>query len=404
MGKRRIIEGVGERLTEDLLIEVLLWLPMKPLLRFKSVSKSWFSLISSHRFAQFHLQRALASAAVQDQTLIAQVTRFEDLVLEGEDGFFILLDIDSLEFGANLKLPYSQDVYPFVKEFPFEPPCDLVGSECGIVCVSVDLTKWPAAENKTDIYLWNPATKQSQRIPPPTIQDYKKKTALGFCFDHINVDFKVVRVVTGQHQSSSAEVYSSNKNIWQKIEPKPIDVPYSNDFHACLHGFLLTTGYNGAMAFDINKEVFVCDIDLPAHSFDHDIYRFEARITDFNDSIAVFNSTNKGFNDKINLWTLDDEACLHGSGVKASWSLTISIYLGNVPQFVGGIFNNVEFLIVDEDGSQVLYNSDKKVYRDVPEPPYFDEALKYRESLFSVAGSKLVNWTASSSRLQVESD
>ncbi|KAG6382541.1 hypothetical protein SASPL_157787 [Salvia splendens] len=40
--------------NDDLLIEILLWLPAKSLIRFKLVSKKWFDLISSHHFSEQH--------------------------------------------------------------------------------------------------------------------------------------------------------------------------------------------------------------------------------------------------------------------------------------------------------------------------------------------------------------
>lgn len=67
----------------------------------------------------------------------------------------------------------------------------------------------------------------------------------------------------------------------------------------------------------LNKEVFICDIKFPLDSFD-------ARITD---SVAVFMFDELAGN--INLWTLDDEACLGGAGVKASWTLMLSTYVGD---------------------------------------------------------------------------
>ncbi|CAI9098427.1 OLC1v1035071C1 [Oldenlandia corymbosa var. corymbosa] len=43
--------------NDDLLIELLLYLPTKALIRFKSVSKRWFSLISSSHFCLLHTRR-----------------------------------------------------------------------------------------------------------------------------------------------------------------------------------------------------------------------------------------------------------------------------------------------------------------------------------------------------------
>lgn len=61
-----------------------------------------------------------------------------------------------------------------------------------------------------------------------------------------------------------------------------------------------TMVYDG---FQFNKEVFICDINLPVTSPD-------ARIVEFKDSIAVSIFKFQEKTDRINLWTLDDKACL----------------------------------------------------------------------------------------------
>ena len=43
-------------LTHDLLIQIMIRLPTKSLQRFKCVSKSWLSLISSSHFANLHFE------------------------------------------------------------------------------------------------------------------------------------------------------------------------------------------------------------------------------------------------------------------------------------------------------------------------------------------------------------
>ncbi|GAB4855313.1 hypothetical protein Ancab_023932 [Ancistrocladus abbreviatus] len=49
------VEAIAD--SEDLLMEILSRLPVKYLLRFKSVSKQWLNLISDRRFSLFHSQR-----------------------------------------------------------------------------------------------------------------------------------------------------------------------------------------------------------------------------------------------------------------------------------------------------------------------------------------------------------
>ena len=182
--------------------------------------------------------------------------------------------------------------------------------------------------------------------------------ALGFGFDHVDLDFKVVRVVpcdlSAPVHSTDAyltEIYSSNRNTWRKIEPTPTDYPNYNHFDASLHGFLFTIGYCGMIAFDINKEVFISDINLPYSLGDYAY--FETRVTEFKDSVATIVSVM--YKRKIKLWTLDDEACLcRSGGVEASWTIM--------------------------------------------------QVFKYRKSLFSLVRFKRIKWDVSYSRQHDSSD
>ena len=119
-------------------------------------------------------------------------------------------------------------------------------------------------------------------------------------------------------------------------------------------------GRNRMMAFALDKGVFVCHIKLPVISFN-------ARFTDFNDSIAVYMF--EFLESKIKLWTLDDEACLRGSGVEASWTLMLSNDVGVELVAVEGLFNNVEFLVMAGSGERLLYDPRKRRTRGVPPAP-----------------------------------
>ncbi|KAK1386385.1 F-box domain-containing protein [Heracleum sosnowskyi] len=353
----------GERLKEeDLLIEVLSRLDVKTLLQCKSVSKAWYSLISTPIFIKSHLNRTLNGADNLTATLIVRRMNKK----HGSFSLFQLGGCDDLV--ANLDFPYSKGDYVFT------PPSMVIGCVCGIVCVCID-----ANQERTDIYIWNPAIKQSKLIPAHTLHPTR---AFGFGFDPIDFDFKVVRVLS---KAIFPEVYSLNRNVWRKIETKLSDTPNREIFEIFLHGFLFAIGLNGMMmAFDLNREVFVCDIELPARSDD-------ACLSDFKDSIAVILSNFD--DDMINLWTLDDEACLRGVGVEASWTMMLTIDVGVRVDWVYGIFNSVEFLL--ESGDCFSYNLDKKVGRYIDTNPFFDfvDLFKYTESLVPVAGSKLVNWS-----------
>ena len=169
------------------------------------------------------------------------------------------------------------------------------------------------------------------------------------------------------------------------VKTNSTDVPNSRSFKVCLHGFLITTGKTGLIAFDLNKEVFVCDIKLPVNtSGARPLYSYYDQVVVFKDSIAVINSWHDG-PDRINLWTLDDEACLRDGGVQASWTLKLNIGL-DVPFYhVQSLYNSVDLLLFHE-GRWFLYNLDTNVRRYIYSREFtcFEEDFfKYTESLLS---------------------
>ncbi|WOH12843.1 hypothetical protein DCAR_0832352 [Daucus carota subsp. sativus] len=380
---------VMSNFTDDLWTEIFLRFPLESLLRFKSVSKTWLSIISSHRFALSYL----AIAPKDDQILIVHHDSLQPE--EGDDGHFSLYHLDSSRILENLHFPYSQDEYPFKPAYS-----QLIGSECGIVCVSVWVSKWRAAKNDNDLYLWNPATKQSKLIPPYTLpDDNPTDAALGFGFDHIDLDFKLVRFI---FRTRSAEVYSSNINNWRKIKQKLSDISGYISFHTCFHGFLFalqhyfSTGSKGMVAFDLNKEVFIRDINLPVGSFDYGSSSSE--IAQYKDTIAFIVSYSIADSAKINLWTLDNEACLSGGGVEASWTKVLSLDVGVPFNFVEGLFNDTQFLLYGVSGGRLLYNSNDKLTTEVPGYPNIAPCaiFKYTKSLFSLTGFKRIKWASPS--------
>ncbi|KAK1362860.1 F-box domain-containing protein [Heracleum sosnowskyi] len=342
---------------EDMLLEVLSRLPVKSLIQCKSNCYSTYDVDSSFALFQF------ASAHDPDH-------------------------VTKLEFPYGLTNAEGVD-----------RDASIIGSDAGIICVCVDDASYDSSDyddstrdssnEPHNIYLWNPATKRSKLIPPHSLHgDGSKLLTLGFGFDHRDYDLKVVRVVSG---SVPPEVYSATRNSWRSIKHSLTDIPI-NHFHVCLHGFLFTIGNNGMMAFDLNKEVFICNIKLPVIS-SSDAHLKEDHIIDFKDSVAIC----IGFIKKVDLWTLDDEACFRGGGeINASWTMMFSIGLSEPLDYVEGFFNRVVFLIAVVGGDELfLYNSEEKVGEMVYNINQFFEigtsVCKCTESLVSIAGSELIN-------------
>lgn len=383
----------GERLTdEDLLTEILSRVDVKSLLRSKAVSKTWCSLISSPGFMKSHYQCAIARCCKDDETLIIQhyVNEYEENELK-----FSLLQLNSgLNVLPDLKFPFSEG------EYPVEPHCKLIGCHFGIVCVSVSVwvTDFPRncriARNQTDIYLWNPATRQSKLIPS---QDYWDIDTIGFGFDDIGNDFKVVRVVSSLCQHGYGfYVYSANTNIWRTFENYTSRDVSSFVFELHLRSVLYCRNYNFIVGFNLNKEQFVCRIQIPyAPSVETSLSDF--CITEFKGSVAVitFVLGRQLWTEKFDLWTLNNDACLYDSEVEASWNILFTIDIGVPVGFIKGYFNLGDFLCHFKDHGWFVYNSEKETVTDVPAYIIGTKVFKYTESLLSIEGSKPVNWTAS---------
>ncbi|KAK1365323.1 F-box domain-containing protein [Heracleum sosnowskyi] len=370
-------------LTDDLISEILVRVPVKPLLRLKLVSKPWRSLITSPRFIKSQFDHAITKAGA-DQTLI---------VYKREDLSMTPLNLHSLQVGPRLGVPYSRG------DFSFTPYSKLVASHDGVVCVRV--SNFPRQQfnssnfcklHNPDIYIWNPATRQSKLLPPHTIRHKIKSVSVGFGFDPVGKEFKVVRIVASFDKPFCAEVYSVNRNAWRKVEPRPYDLPYYDEFDVCVKGLLCCTGMYGLMAFDLSREVFTSGIKIPVRCRSLRVYN--ARLTVVKDSIAVaFFSKRAELSGKVKLWTLDDDACLRGGEVEASWTLLLSVQVDLPVRFVRGYFNSGDILLVvagEDTETWCLYNTDKKEAKAVPSSIYASQVIKYNESLVSVEGSKQV--------------
>lgn len=374
----------AERLTEeDLLTEVLSRLDVKSLLRSKAVSKTWCSLISTPCFIKSHYQRAIANCCNHDETLIVRHYATED---EEYVPRFSLLQLNAGQnVLPNLKFPFSQDKHPGV------PPCELIGCHFGIVCVSVSdfSRKCPSAKYQTDIYLWNPAIRQSKLIF--SLDGWDRDT-IGFGFDDIGNDFKVVRVLASGH---NFYIYSANTNMWRTFENHTVPDVSSFAFELHLRGVLYCTNHIFMVAFNLNREQFGCCVKIPCVP-SVEIFSSDSRIIEFKGSVVVITPAHGEnlLSDKFDLWTLNDDACLYDGEVEAAWNILFRIDIGVPVRFIVGYFNLGDFLCFFQDNGWLVYNSEKKAVTDAP-AIIGTKLFKYTESLLSIEGSEPVNWTAS---------
>ncbi|PON58297.1 Galactose oxidase [Trema orientale] len=173
----------------------------------------------------------------------------------------------------------------------------VIGSDNGILCLSDYF--------HSGVYLWNPATSEVKKLPSPVKRSVPPRTSpqeslyihcrIGFGFDPLTNDFKVVRLKYGfpntrsPKSRSEVRVFSLRTNCWTTIEKphlfssqesNPCNtylLPWSNYKTSVLVNgrihWMFTFGGSpindqdlsfGIVAFDLNTEVFSL-INSPQH-------------------------------------------------------------------------------------------------------------------------------------------
>jgi len=190
---------MSNRLPRDLWTEILVSLPVKSLLRFQCVCKSWKSLISTPTFISMHTQH---SESTGNYAHILRWLKYKDIATP-----YRLLHIDR-------SLNEFQEL-----EYPFNYSCHGVVHDCKGLVLFTTVIKVGLDDNRFDLLtLWNPAIRMSMTLPRPRIDvPVGKYCIYGFGFDHTSNDYKVLRMVHDIHAlfSPQAELYKLRTGTWE---------------------------------------------------------------------------------------------------------------------------------------------------------------------------------------------
>ncbi|MED6112417.1 hypothetical protein PIB30_061537 [Stylosanthes scabra] len=197
-------EAEAEALPLELVEKILLFLPVKSLIRFRCVSKQWLSLISDSRFAKLHSDAADA-APTNNNTRV--------LYLSSEVSEARCVDVEaSISCDYAIQLPLSCRHRRF----------DILGSSRGLILLGIH-----GNPNGTKLLLWNPVTGSHKAVPhPPDDPDvpwtgFHEAQHLwgGFGYDESTDDYFVVAGWVGGNDCTLLWFYFSVRtNSWNKIE------------------------------------------------------------------------------------------------------------------------------------------------------------------------------------------
>ncbi|BBH01846.1 F-box and associated interaction domains-containing protein [Prunus dulcis] len=257
-----------EAFPQEIIRDILFRLPVKSLINCTSVCTAWRSMIMNKSFIRAHLTLTVDFANQDDIDLLllhiiscdsSSTFGHKTIVSEIKDEVHCV-HYDNQAF----------DVYSKI-EFPIAPKQELcnshlrvVGTCSGLICLADDILHYGY-----NFFIWNPAIRKLVTLPRPgvTFRTHGGYDAsIGFGFDAMTNDYKVVRFVALQHEDerpTAAEVYSLATGTWRSlgcVSPAcGTNGAASNAFvNGVLHWPVVSDG-DGCyfiLTFDLGKEVF----------------------------------------------------------------------------------------------------------------------------------------------------
>ncbi|XP_021733669.1 F-box protein CPR30-like [Chenopodium quinoa] len=199
-----------DRLSEDihfppeLLLEILLWLPSKTLLKFRSVCRIWCSFIDSSNFISLHLNCYNYDYSQKSIDHLIAIQRIVDVGC-----FFTIRSSDRLNTVADLA--------------ELAEPYSISGNCNGLILLNYG---WNA------VRLWNPSIRKSLFLPDCPIK--LRWSRIRRChvtytlgFSRSSNDYKVLAVKTNLPSYSDDKayiaVYSLADHLW-RVKPNPVSV------------------------------------------------------------------------------------------------------------------------------------------------------------------------------------
>ncbi|KAM5575219.1 F-box/kelch-repeat protein [Rosa sericea] len=268
---------MSDYLPKECLTEILVRVPVKSLLRFRCVSKTWDSLISSPAFITTHLNHAHHKASHGErsnhQFILFRHYSCCDSISEDDHGYRTYITSKEEECFA---LHKDDESFPHNPTLKLNPPHNssekyfpIVGSMNGIVCMI----------NWNECVFWNPSLNKTMKTSFETgfPSFFPVKHLLGLGCDPITNDLKLVRLFYSKEHvvPPLVEIFTLSTNSWREVSvpgPMYIVVQSKSSPQAFVSGAFHWVAYtppqqgsicNVIVAFDMANEVFY-EIALPS--------------------------------------------------------------------------------------------------------------------------------------------
>ncbi|KAL6182860.1 hypothetical protein ACLB2K_044272 [Fragaria x ananassa] len=302
----------GYLVPEEIIHEILLWLPAKSLLRFSTVCKSWSSMINHPSFIDTHLKRR-NQHNLQNDILHLLTSKRKDRM-----SYSSCLIKDGEYMYTNLMLPSL-----LVKGMGL---LSLIGTCNGLLCFAYN--REPNSPGAPPTIIFNPSIRKIVILPKPSIicdpfTQYEQPHSFGY--DARTNDYKVLRLVLKFQTPYAVEVYSLATNSWKRLSSAAIPAYVWSKY-----GFL---SVNNALYWiqyrNVKREEYVIvSFDLATEMFSQimmpeDLGRKSNRYLDlsrYGESLSLIVAA-----ENIEIWVMKEV------GVMESWKQVLTINCSKNP-------------------------------------------------------------------------
>ncbi|XVF78149.1 hypothetical protein PTKIN_Ptkin14bG0106000 [Pterospermum kingtungense] len=195
---------------EEILLEIFYKLPVKSLGKCLCVCKAWNFLIKTPSFVS---SRVSKSGTSNNTNLFLFRT---NVIERGTRSVKYSLHFDDQELSKYTQLQAPFDVHHYI-----------VGYCNGLVCLERRSRYFGF---HYEFVLWNPIIKQCFGVPKPCFCSLPNKTLIGFGFDSLRDDYKILKITQKNVQDKYVEVelYSVKTNSWKILAPQKLHLYTDN--------------------------------------------------------------------------------------------------------------------------------------------------------------------------------
>ncbi|XP_075637740.1 F-box/kelch-repeat protein At3g23880-like [Castanea sativa] len=375
---------LSHRLPDDLVYDILTRLPVKSLIRFRCVSRSWYCTITDSDFITKHLDRAnlLSKSNNNNGCLLCNPYR---------NGQYSSCDY-LCTFVCNTDRTLTE-ISRF--EFPSYDEC-LVGFSNGIICLANY-----ADESSHILYLWNPSIRKFKRLLATPLIGPFDNAAFGFGCHSQNNDYKILRFVFFRtycgvkFPPAEAEIYTLSTDSWKRVvisvesfcgtgPNESVDFIESSlclFFNGALHSIAYSQNHNFILSFDVNDERFRKILLPPNYLNGVSVYTQYLAVFKGSLALIVFGEGVAENSNICHIWVMKEY------GVVESWTKR-SVPMGEVGCFFGCTING-ELLIEKYGLTQSLAFDPESLNEEIlriPEPACMIYTANFVESLVLLDG------------------